>query len=194
MWKLLLGYYSPNKDLWASSVARKKEDYMDCSRTHFPNLTYYEDSKESSTVSEEMNTSEEQHYKQILIDVKRTNPSEAFSSKVAKDMLTRVLFVWSCKHPTSGYVQGMNDLAATFMDVFLAEAVDISRKEHEGKSNDEVDHNKNAYDLTFDDMQLLKDDQIISIEVDTYFCLENFLKTLQENYTDKQPGVYKVLK
>ena len=36
-------------------------------------------------------------------------------------MLTRVLFIWQFKHPASGYVQGINDLAAILMYVFLLE-------------------------------------------------------------------------
>lgn len=36
-------------------------------------------------------------------------------------MLTRVLFIWQYKHPASGYVQGINDLAAILMYVFILE-------------------------------------------------------------------------
>jgi hypothetical protein len=42
-------------------------------------------------------------------------------------------------------------------------------------------------------MVLLKEDQILNIEADTFGWLENFLETLQENYTDKQPGVQKIV-
>jgi hypothetical protein len=34
--------------------------------------------------------------------------------------LERLLYVWSVRHPASGYVQGMNDLATPFMAVFFA--------------------------------------------------------------------------
>lgn len=194
VWKLLLGYYSPNQEFWASSVSRKREDFIECSRTHFPNLTYSEDINECNLISEEMSTYEEQNYKQIIIDVKRTYPGEAFSSKIAKDMLTRILFVWAFKHPASGYVQGINDLAATFMYVFLAEAVDNNKREDEGIKEEDVDIAYNAYDIKLEHMALLKEEQILSIEADTFWCLENFLETLQENYTDKQPGVHKIIR
>lgn len=191
-WKLLLGYSSPNQELWATSLSRKREDYEECSRTHFPNLTYSEDINECNLISEEMSTYEEKNLKQILIDVKRTHPGEAFSSKTAKDMLTRILFVWAFKHPASGYVQGINDLAATFMYVFLAEAIDNNKRE-QGIIDDEENFEYNAYDIKLEDMELLKEDQILNIEADTFGCLENFLETLQENYTDKQPGVHKIM-
>ena len=38
--------------------------------------------------------------------------------------LERVLFVWCLRHPAVGYVQGMDDIAASFYCAFLAEAID----------------------------------------------------------------------
>lgn len=35
----------------------------------------------------------------------------------------RILFVWSARHPASGYVQGINDLVTPFFLVFLSEHV-----------------------------------------------------------------------
>lgn len=140
-----------------------------------------------------MSTFEEINYKQIIIDVKRTNPGEAFASKIVKDMLTRTLFVWAFKHPTCGYVQGINDLAATFMYIFLAEEVDFNLRQSLDE-DEETDLDYNAYEITLDQVALLKDEQIQNIEADTFNCLENFLATLQENYTDKQPGVHKIMK
>jgi hypothetical protein len=130
-------------------------------------LTYSEDINESNLISEEMSEYEEKNYKQIIIDVKRTYPGEAFSSKIAKDMLTRMLFVWAFKHPASGYVQGINDLASTFMYVFLAEAIDKNKRE-QGIRESEDDFEYNAYDIKLEDMVLLKEDQILNIEADTF--------------------------
>ena len=39
-------------------------------------------------------------------------------------MLIRILFLWSMRHPASAYVQGINDLAAPIVLVFLAAAVE----------------------------------------------------------------------
>ena len=168
---------------------------MEWSRTHFPNLTYWDDVDELKSISEEMSNYEEDNYKQILIDVKRTNSGEAFQAKIAKDMLTRVLFVWAFKHPASGYVQGINDLAATFMYVFIADVVHQTRQTSKlQKEVSEIDLDFDAYHITLDDMALLEDEQTQNIESDTYWCLENFLETLQENFTDKQPGVYQIIK
>ena len=42
-------------------------------------------------------------------------------------MLIRILFAWTMRHPASAYVQGINDLAAPMLLVFLTAAV--SRKQ-----------------------------------------------------------------
>lgn len=183
----------PNREFWDTSLSRKREDYIECSRTHFPNLTYCDDVYELKSISEEMSKFEEENYRQIIIDVKRTNPGEAFQAKLAKDMLTRILFVWAFKHPASGYVQGINDLAATFMYVFLADIIYQIRSGGKA-SSDEIDADFNAYEITLDDMALLQEEQTQIIEADTFQCLENFLETLQENYIDRQPGIYKIMK
>jgi len=38
-------------------------------------------------------------------------------------MLIRILFAWTMRHPASAYVQGINDLAAPMLLVFLTAAV-----------------------------------------------------------------------
>lgn len=191
VWKLLCSLLPPNQEFWNSTLSDKREDYIECSRTHFSNLTYCEDIEECNLISEEMSSFERENFKQILIDVKRTNPGEVFSSKIAKDMLTRILFVWAFKHPASGYVQGINDLAAIFMYVFIADIVDQLRTD---QTNEEVDLTYNAYNISLEQMAMIKEEQIQNIEADSYYCLDNFLETLQENYIDKQPGIYKIIK
>ena len=190
----MLGYYSLNKEMWSSVVTRKREDYMEWSRTHFINLEYWEDVGDVTIISEEMSSLEKQSYKQIIIDVKRTNPEEVFALKVLKDMLVRMLFVWAFKHPSSGYVQGMNDIAATFMYVFLAEAV--YEKKHSKPTSSELNEDDlltSGYNLIIDDVALLSEETLANIEADTFWWMESFLETLQENYINKQPGIYKIL-
>ena len=53
--------------------------------------------------------------------------------------LERILYVWAIRHPASGYVQGINDLATPFFQVFLSAYVGkVTRREfhiHNGVSN-----------------------------------------------------------
>ena len=43
-------------------------------------------------------------------------------------MLIRILFAWTMRHPASAYVQGINDLAAPMVLVFLTAAVAAKQK------------------------------------------------------------------
>ena len=38
-------------------------------------------------------------------------------------MLIRILFVWALRHPASAYVQGINDICAPIILVFLSEYI-----------------------------------------------------------------------
>lgn len=58
---------------------------------------------------------------QISIDVPRMNPDiPLFQQKIVQECFQRVLFIWSMRHPASGYVQGINDLITPFFVVFLS--------------------------------------------------------------------------
>lgn len=38
----------------------------------------------------------------------------------------RLLYVWHMRHPASGYVQGINDVATPFIVVFLSEYIEVN--------------------------------------------------------------------
>lgn len=40
-------------------------------------------------------------------------------------MLERILRIWHVRHPSSGYVQGINDITATVFVVFLSDYLEI---------------------------------------------------------------------
>ena len=54
-------------------------------------------------------------------------------------MVERILYIWSIRHPASGYVQGINDLVTPFLMVFLQDFVDtdVTRSNFEFESLDE---------------------------------------------------------
>lgn len=39
---------------------------------------------------------------------------------------TRILYIWHTRHPSSGYVQGINDIVTPFIIVFLNEHIPIN--------------------------------------------------------------------
>lgn len=77
------------------------------------------------------------------------------------------------RHPASGYVQGINDLATPFLVVFLSEHLEGS-----------ID-NWSISDLD--------PEKISDIEADCYWCLSKLLDGMQDHYTFAQPGIQRLV-
>jgi len=113
-------------------------------------------------------------FRQIQIDVPRTNPSIVlFQSKAFQQCLARVLYIWAVRHPASGYVQGINDLATPFLIVFLADII-------EG-------------DILHFDISDIAESTLTNVEADTYWCLTKLLDGIQDHYTFAQPGIQRMV-
>lgn len=77
-------------------------------------------------------------------------------------MMIRMLFTWSMRHPASGYVQGINDLAAPFILVFLSEYVN------------EVNP-RNIYDIQEKDLEKIDKESLLKVEADVFWCLSKIV-------------------
>eukprot|EP01132_Coremiostelium_polycephalum_P010067 gene10067-12339_t len=159
-WKILLCYLPTNSERREDTLERKRKEYKDSL------LQYY--------IAEEKRTEfEKYNLKQIKLDVPRTNPTEPFfQNQIIRDILERVLYIWAIRHPSSGYVQGINDLATPFISVFLSEYVD--------------------------DVLNCQVDQIdpsirFNVEADSYWCLTKLLDGIQDHYTFAQPGLQRMI-
>jgi len=109
---------------------------------------------------------------QISIDVPRTNPHlELYSYEATQRSLERILYVWAIRHPTSGYVQGINDLVTPFWQVFLGTYILDSDIE-----------------MGMDPGQLPKP-VLDAVEADCFWCLTKLLEGIQDNYVSTQPGI-----
>ncbi|CAH1153269.1 unnamed protein product [Phaedon cochleariae] len=158
-WRLLSGFLPVNIDRRCEVLERKRCDYWTLVEKY-----YYTEHDESSR--------DIQH--QINIDVPRMNPSiPLFQQKTVQNMFERILFIWSIRHPASGYVQGINDLVTPFYVVFLQEFLE----------GDE------PFELCYVD-QLTQEQQRI-IEADSFWCLSKFLDSIQDNYVFAQIGIQK---
>jgi hypothetical protein len=71
------------------------------------------------------------------------------------------------RHPASGYVQGINDLVAPLLYVFLGEHINIT-----------------SASITEIPEEILR-----MIEADTFWCLSHILDGIQDHYTFGQPGI-----
>eukprot|EP00002_Diphylleia_rotans_P015001 TRINITY_DN2907_c0_g1_i10.p1 TRINITY_DN2907_c0_g1~~TRINITY_DN2907_c0_g1_i10.p1 ORF type:complete len:233 (+),score=40.09 TRINITY_DN2907_c0_g1_i10:111-809(+) len=100
----------------------------------------------------------------------RTHPTvPLFQQRIVQECLERILYVWSIRHPASGYVQGINDLVTPFFVVFLSSYMDG--------------------DVLACEQLPLTEEQISVIEADSYWCLTKLLDNIHDNYTFAQPGI-----
>ncbi|KAJ8466300.1 hypothetical protein OPV22_028852 [Ensete ventricosum] len=110
IWRLLLGYASPNTDRREGVLARKRLEYVDC-------VSQYYDIPDSERSDDEINM-----LRQISVDCPRTVPDVTlFQHAQIQKSLERILYTWAIRHPASGYVQGINDLVTPFLMVFFSE-------------------------------------------------------------------------
>ena len=109
--------------------------------------------------------------------------------------LERILYVWAIRHPASGYVQGINDLATPFFEVFLSAyvgrlqfrlgviAVLFNMRSHTPDADPE--------DI---DPSILPPSVLAAVEADSFWCLSRLLDGIQDNYISAQPGIQRSVK
>ncbi|PRP84115.1 GTPase-activating protein GYP1-like [Planoprotostelium fungivorum] len=161
-WRLLLDYLPANADRRNQVLDRKREEYSATIPRYFD-------------VDDTHRTNEEQTiYKQIQLDVPRTLPTMTlFQNQDVQQALARVLYIWGIRHPASGYVQGINDLATPFIILFLQENM-----------------NKEIRQI---DPSTIPSEVLTRVEADTYWCLTKLLDGIQDNYTFAQPGIQRMM-
>ena len=165
VWRLFLDYEPVNSTIRQTTLNHKRNDYFDCVERVF-----------GESQRHLWTNAQKQTESQILRDLPRTH-SALLRAPRTQLLFERSLFVWSVRHPASGYVQGMNDLMQPFFLVFLAETKDgdISA----------VENLENLDDFT--------EEQLRNIEADCFWCFSKLLDGLQDVYTKDQPGLYKML-
>ncbi|ESW96197.1 hypothetical protein KL918_000145 [Ogataea parapolymorpha] len=154
VWQVLLGYLPVNSATRESVLRRKRKEYTN-------SMTQLFRAEKDQAV-----------WHQISIDIPRTNPTiKLYSFESTQRSLEKVLYLWAVRHPASGYVQGINDLATPFYQIFLSAYL--------------CDH----VDMEAFNTNQLPQELINCIEADTYWCLTKVLDTIQDNYIHEQPGI-----
>ena len=172
-WKYLLGLYPLKKELKLSTIQRKKDEYIDMCNVYSNAL------KNPDSV---MNEEELKIYRQILKDIPRTMPeSSLLQNEKVQKMLERILYIWSLRHPASGYVQGFNDLCIPFFIVYFLE-------KYPKKNIDTI------LKLTKEEFEELSEEILVELETNIYNSLTKLLDRIQTNYTHNQPGIAKMIK
>lgn len=153
-WQLLIGYLPPNANRRELQLQRKRQEYLN-------GIAHVFSSEK-----------EQQTWHQIEIDIPRTNPKiKLYTYQATQRALERILYLWAVRHPASGYVQGINDLATPFFQVYLS------------------DYIKDGTPVESFDPGLLDKHDLDKIEADTYWSLTKLLEGIQDNYIHAQPGI-----
>jgi hypothetical protein len=174
VWKFLLGYYPINTELKDNLVKRKRQEYLETCLIYNSLL---------ENPSKNMNDSEMKIYKQISVDVPRTMPEyKLFSLGKIRQMMLRLLYVWSMRHPASGYVQGFNDLVTPFFVIFITQYRNCITSDIES-----------TLELSEDLLYDLGEEVLLEIEADSYWCFTKMMDRIQTNYTHNQPGLTRMV-
>jgi len=167
-WQLLLGYLPTNQDRAPDHLARKRREYLE----KIPQQ-YEQTAKTYDIDPESLPEQEQKNLHQIRIDMVRLKPEvPLFFDPIIKCRLERLLFIWALHHPASYYVQGMDDLAATLMLVFLSNSVERA-----------------ACCV----VSSIKPKILDAVEADTYWCFTKLMARIQDHYTNNQPGLQRML-
>ncbi|WFD44311.1 GTPase-activating protein [Malassezia psittaci] len=160
VWPLLLGYLPATASQRVTILERKRSEYA---------------KGVERAMAQGTQNLDRAVWHQIRIDVPRTNPGiQLWQQDTTQRALERLLYVWAVRHPASGYVQGINDLATPFFQVFLSAYIE-----------EDPEH----YDLS-----QLPQPAIQALEADTFWCLSKLLDGIQDNYIIAQPGIQRQLK
>jgi hypothetical protein len=165
VWLLHLGYMPTNKIRRDSAMARKRKEYAD-SIPMFFNISDYD-----------RTTQEGELLRQIRVDLPRTNPDMPFFQQTEIQLaMERILYIWSIRHPASGYVQGMNDLLTPLL------LIAIQPHTAEGIQG-----------VLRCDVATLHQQVLMHVEADAYWCLTKLMDDIQDHYTFSQPGVQRMI-
>ena len=160
-WKLLLGYLPIYRSKRPQILERKRVEYEHLVQQYYNN----------KATNDEM-------WRQIHIDIPRMQPLiSIFQQEVVQRMFERILFIWSIRHPASGYVQGMNDLVTPFFVTYLSEFIPSHR----------------LADVESFPVSTLPDAIIRGVEADTFWSFSKLLDSIQDNYTFAQPGIQRLV-
>ena len=111
VWPLLLHYVPPRAARIRETLERRRREYRYAVMGVMGDAAFDGDDD-----TECMDDRDAQNYRQIERDVPRTRGPAVVTADVhIQRRLQRMLFLWSTRHPASGYVQGINDVMLPFL-------------------------------------------------------------------------------
>ena len=179
-WQLMMGYAPTNRGRRDGAIARKRKEYADAIPVYFDNA---EGSGEEKTAQELMTL------EQIRKDLPRTCPDILFfHQSQVQLMMERVLYIWSIRHPASGYVQGMNDI--------LTALLVISFQPYVPRGVTTMENSTDVLKVDILGAKMDKEtagDALLHIEADAYWKFSKLMDGVQDHYTHSQPGLQRMI-
>lgn len=223
-WQLMLGYLPSNRGRREAAIAKKRKEYQGSVELYFDkagvvagavvpghggNYHGKHAKIELKAVGERelglgagKRTQEEiALHRQILVDLPRTTPDlPFFHHKPIQCMMERILYIWSLRHPASGYVQGMNDLLTplllTATQPYVAEIdppTDLLTVVGAAAASNTPFAVRATTDILRLDVATLGPQALTEIEADSYWLFCKLLDNVQDHYTFSQPGLQRMV-
>lgn len=170
VWRLLFKYVPVKTGSEATILSQSRSEYKEFTENYTETrLSQQNDSVILETV------------KLIRRDILRTLPdSLIFRNGLVQKAMVRALTIYSIRHPSNLYSQGMNDILAPIFSVFLAD--------YFGVTHSQLQSNPSILEKT------KGDDWILTPEADAYHCFSLLLSGMKANYVKGFEGVTESLK
>ena len=164
-WRILFKYTPLSGHNEDNVLKTKREEYKE----------FVERNREEHFI-EQNDTNMIETVKVIRKDVLRTLPeSNLFRNQEIQNAMVRILTIYSIRHPSNFYSQGMNDILAPIFCVFVAEGFQMN--------NVELENNVGKMEKQFNEQNLL------NAEADAFHCFSLFLSNIKRNYIKGFDGV-----
>ena len=160
VWQLLLGYLPQSNKRRQETLERKRNEY-------FQHIALIFEARQDHQTEKHI-----KDLKQIEDDIPRTQSQiPLFRTEPLRTILRRLLYIWSVRHPASGYVQGINDLCSVFLLVFMQPFCSYRVTSEEGGLPDNINE----------------------IEADVFWCLTIIMDSIQDYFFPQSPGIQRAL-
>lgn len=176
VWRLLCEYLPSSASRRDKEHARKVNEYSDF-------VTRYFDVKSLSVPQERA------IIHQIGLDLPRHKLALYHIPLLVKP-LERMLYIWSLRHPAVGYVQGMDDIIASFYLAFLADQLERCGLGPEVWSLVCTTDEKALSAVLWTNDGPLSEAMLRQAEADTYWCGGKVLAWAQDNFVHGLRGVH----
>lgn len=168
VWKYLLKYYPEKKSKKQEIINKQRQAYIDI-------LMIYNSIPKDS--KEFINQFDIKVYNQINQDVPRTMQRYSlFKIPYIKDMITRILYIFSMKHQSSKYVQGFVDLCLPFLLVFLNSYL----------QNQSI---QSILNLNEESLFNLGEGCLMELESDIYWCFDCLMQQIETNFCGEREEI-----